>query len=362
MTITTVIPTFQRPKLLSRSIESALSQEYQDIVVVVYDNDSQDETGDVVNGFMKRDSRVSYVPRPRNIGAFANMADGVRRVQTEFYSLLNDDDFLLPSFYRKAMAAFESHPDSMFVCTSTVSVDLVEQKFQVRNADWKSGTYLPSPVAAAQMMRSHFTLPSVLMRRSLQDLIGPFDPSGDDMLYLAMAASAAPFTVVGTVGASYTIHQSSFSRTVGLRQNPAQEVYGNLLTTIDRIVRLPLSEERRLHLLIVILRHYLQTFHARNLKSYQSKQDATERLELPSLLTSSALLARLLSQTPVGLQPHLAKFAQVLARGLSKLKPGHSTNWTDLPIAMLEAMNSERHDIASFAEMIECAAQANEAS
>jgi len=66
--ITTVIPTYRRPRLLKRAILSALGQTYRNIQVCVYDNASGDETAEVVAGIANGDRRVKYYCHPTNIG------------------------------------------------------------------------------------------------------------------------------------------------------------------------------------------------------------------------------------------------------------------------------------------------------
>ncbi len=56
--ITTVIPTYRRPKLLKRAILSVLRQSYKDLQVHVYDNASDDTTEQVVADLASADSRV----------------------------------------------------------------------------------------------------------------------------------------------------------------------------------------------------------------------------------------------------------------------------------------------------------------
>jgi glycosyltransferase involved in cell wall biosynthesis len=63
--ITTVIPTYRRPRLLSRAIRSVLSQNYPHLEVHVYDNGSGDGTPQVVAELAERDPRVKYHCPPR---------------------------------------------------------------------------------------------------------------------------------------------------------------------------------------------------------------------------------------------------------------------------------------------------------
>jgi len=66
--ITTIIPTYQRPKLLRRAIKSGLNQNYPHFQVCVYDNASGDETETVVREFTAKDSRIQYFRQEKNKG------------------------------------------------------------------------------------------------------------------------------------------------------------------------------------------------------------------------------------------------------------------------------------------------------
>ena len=99
--ITTIIPTYRRPTLLKRAIESVLQQAYPHFQVWVLDNASGDETAEVVTQLTQQDKRVKYYCHPENVGAFNNFQYGLEQVSTPFFSFLSDDDMLLPDFYQQ---------------------------------------------------------------------------------------------------------------------------------------------------------------------------------------------------------------------------------------------------------------------
>jgi len=112
--ITTVIPTYRRPELLKRAIRSVLDQTYSNFKLCVYDNASNDETGRLVNAIASRDSRVHYYCHKENIGSQENFHFGLSRVDTAFFNLLSDDDFLLPGFFDSALTALVNSPEAAF--------------------------------------------------------------------------------------------------------------------------------------------------------------------------------------------------------------------------------------------------------
>ncbi|HEX4210220.1 MAG TPA: glycosyltransferase [Candidatus Binataceae bacterium] len=118
--ITTIIPTFNRPRLLERAIRSVLAQNYSDFQVCVYDNASGDETAAVVARLSREDPRVSYHCHARNIGAWNNFKYGVEQVRTPYFNFLSDDDVLLPEFFETAVNALESRPQAGLFAGATV--------------------------------------------------------------------------------------------------------------------------------------------------------------------------------------------------------------------------------------------------
>ena len=70
--VTIGIPTYNRAEMLKRSIESALSQDYAMIEVIISDNASTDDTQGICQYFIKKDNRVKYVKQLSNKGPSTN--------------------------------------------------------------------------------------------------------------------------------------------------------------------------------------------------------------------------------------------------------------------------------------------------
>jgi glycosyltransferase involved in cell wall biosynthesis len=299
--ITTIIPTFKRPRLLRRAINSVLAQSFKDVKIVVYDNASGDDTEHVVAEYSRHDPRIFYFRNISNIGAVNNIIQGVEAVTTGFYSILNDDDFILPDFYQNALMALDRYPEAGFVCAKSITIDLVYRKWQFRNCDWSPGLHRPSSEIASKMYRSHFTQTGVLLRTSMRETIGPFEKSGDDMLYLVMAAASRPFVVLNEYGAVFTMHAHSYSETVRLRGNDYLSVYEALLSTVHRIISLDLPTGRKAHLLMLATSSYGATLDARKLSQLTGRtreEGTSEMMSLPSRITASGILAIIYGITP----------------------------------------------------------------
>ena len=108
--VTVVIPTYQRPHLLPRAVESVLAQTFRDLRVLVCDNASGDETAEVMQEFARHDPRVEYRVQPRNLGPVANFNYGLQQVQTPFFVLLSDDNVLAQDFLARAVRVLQEQP------------------------------------------------------------------------------------------------------------------------------------------------------------------------------------------------------------------------------------------------------------
>ncbi len=176
-TITTVIPTYRRPALLGRAIESVLAQTYQDLEVVVLDDCSGDETGAVVEAIARRDSRVRYIAHKRNLGLAYGQAAAVDTARTPFFTILNDDDLIMPDFFATAMAEFKRYPAAKVFVGQLVYWDQQVPKLsRTFNGIGREG-YVNPPDAAIDLMSSDqsSTWTSMMFRREVLDEIGGLD-------------------------------------------------------------------------------------------------------------------------------------------------------------------------------------------
>jgi glycosyltransferase involved in cell wall biosynthesis len=211
--ITTIIPTFRRPKLLRRAIRSVLNQTYPQFRVSVYDNASGDETPRVVEDFAQRDPRVEYHGRRENIGACRNFADAAGRVSTPFFSFLSDDDILLPEFYKVALDGFHKFPAAMMSVTASV---WISEQGEVSGipilTNWRPGLYHPPDGLLHMVTNGHPEWTSVLFRRELLEQIGPPDIEVGgpfDLDFLLRTAARFPLAVTSQPGALFVIHDQS---------------------------------------------------------------------------------------------------------------------------------------------------------
>lgn len=102
--VSIIIPTYNRANYLPQAIESALSQDYPNLEVVVSDNCSTDETPEIVKKYMN-DEKFRYFRNKENIGMVRNWRKAVFEYSTgDWFLILSDDDYFIDNKYiSKAM-------------------------------------------------------------------------------------------------------------------------------------------------------------------------------------------------------------------------------------------------------------------
>jgi glycosyltransferase involved in cell wall biosynthesis len=213
--VTIMLPTYRRPALLRRALESVLAQTFHDLEVQVCDNASGDETAEIVRQFARRDGRVKYIVRERNLGMRENFIRAVDDVRAPFFTILNDDDFMFPGFIETALAALKRCTEARLFCGVVL---YATEDGTVLNAPAKlfaAGLYQPPKLM--KLMRSH-TWNGVLFRSELIAETGGLNPevTASDTDLLWRIAARWPIVLTHDLCGVFLLHQESLS-TAGRR-------------------------------------------------------------------------------------------------------------------------------------------------
>ncbi|MGC1877994.1 MAG: glycosyltransferase family A protein [Rhabdochlamydiaceae bacterium] len=216
--ITTIIPTYKRPKLLKRAIMSALNQTFSDLQVYVYDNASDDETEEIVRECIEKDARVKYHRHHQNIGLLRNYQYGLSEVKTDYFSFLSDDDVLFPWFYEEALHPLRQFPECAFSAGSAVIMSEEGKVIRVPLDLWKREGVFAPPGGLLEMI-SKYPVPScILFHKKVIDEI-PIDMSNAltwDCDFLLQIAARYPFHISKRPCGIFLHHHSSYSSSKGL--------------------------------------------------------------------------------------------------------------------------------------------------
>ena len=90
--VSVIVPTFDRGAMVGQALESIACQTYPDIEIVVIDDGSTDNTREVIDRFVRRNSRPVTFFRQENRGCAAARNQGLRLATGEFLTFLDSDD------------------------------------------------------------------------------------------------------------------------------------------------------------------------------------------------------------------------------------------------------------------------------
>ena len=103
-------------------LDSMLSQTYRDFRILILDNASTDETSELAQAYMARDSRVRYHRNEQNIGAAPNFNRVFELAEPgALFKWAAHDDLYAPTYLERCVEALGSH-DSSVLAYSIVDV------------------------------------------------------------------------------------------------------------------------------------------------------------------------------------------------------------------------------------------------
>jgi len=110
--VSVVIPTYNRAADLQRALNSVLAQTYNDWEILVVDNNSTDDTDEIVSAF--NDSRIS-IHKVNNNGVIAvSRNKGIGEAKGEFIAFLDSDDWWVPEKLEKSVNYLEKGNDLVY--------------------------------------------------------------------------------------------------------------------------------------------------------------------------------------------------------------------------------------------------------
>lgn len=95
MKISIIIPVYNVEKYIRQCIDSVLDQTFKDFELILVDDGSTDNSGEILDEYGKKDSRVIAIHK-KNEGCPAARNDGLKAGQGDYIYLMDSDDYLEP--------------------------------------------------------------------------------------------------------------------------------------------------------------------------------------------------------------------------------------------------------------------------
>ena len=219
--VSIVIPVYNREDMVSDAIDSALSQTYENIEVIVVDNCSTDKTWQVISNYQS--PKLRAYRNETNLGPVLNWKRGIELSKGEYVKLLFSDDMIPDNYISECIDSFS---DKTAFVLSPIQY-LKEDKLS------KQTIYLRKEFDVHYYFRSFYTLftdefpaspgAAIFRKRDIENAfiteipeMGEFNPmkngAGIDLLlYLMVAKNYANIRIAEKTCSIFRAHKGSFS-------------------------------------------------------------------------------------------------------------------------------------------------------
>jgi glycosyltransferase involved in cell wall biosynthesis len=104
-----IIPTYNRAGFIVEAVDTVLKQTYQEFEIIVVDDGSIDNTGEVINNKYRSDSRVRYFHKQNEErGAARNF--GLRQAKGQYAVFFDSDDLMKPHYLATLAGIIDKYP------------------------------------------------------------------------------------------------------------------------------------------------------------------------------------------------------------------------------------------------------------
>lgn len=120
-----VVTSFNYEKFIQKTLESIISQTYENFEIIIVDDCSQDKSVEICEKFIacNQDKRITLIKHEENKGQLAAMLTGLKAANGQFVSFIDSDDILLPDY---AKAHIKVHMVTSVAFTSSLIAEIDE--------------------------------------------------------------------------------------------------------------------------------------------------------------------------------------------------------------------------------------------
>ena len=142
--ISLVIPAYNIQDYLGPTLESILAQTYENLEIIVVNDGSKDNTGDVADAYAAKDSRIKVVHK-ENGGVTSARLRGVAEAKGDYIGFVDGDDFIEPDMYARLMENLQKYDADISHCGYQMvfpsRVDYYYNTGKVAEQEGKQGLY-----------------------------------------------------------------------------------------------------------------------------------------------------------------------------------------------------------------------------
>lgn len=99
--ISIITPSYKSEKFIAQTLESVLSQSYQNWEMIIVDDVSPDNSNEIIEDYCKRDNRIKLIKLEKNSGPAVARNRAIEEAKGRYIAFLDADDLWKPEKLEK---------------------------------------------------------------------------------------------------------------------------------------------------------------------------------------------------------------------------------------------------------------------
>jgi len=157
---------------LKESIQSILSQTYQNWEFIIIDDGSNDQSKEIIKRYLDKDNRIKLIENNNNIGLAASLNKGILCASGEYIARMDADDISEPTRFQKQITFLGENSTIDVLGTGAEIIDKKDNSYGYINM-----IESPSKIIKNISVKKLFFHPSVMIRKSYFDKVGLYEKS-----------------------------------------------------------------------------------------------------------------------------------------------------------------------------------------
>lgn len=130
------MPVYNEERYIRQSIEALLAQDYENIEILISDNGSTDNTGQICSDISSSSSNIIFNRFDKNVGITKNFNYVLENSTGEFFMWASGHDLWSPNYITECINLMTSYPKSVISFGSSQWVDQYNQIITARQFGW----------------------------------------------------------------------------------------------------------------------------------------------------------------------------------------------------------------------------------
>ena len=120
--VSIIIPVYNRENFVERCVKSVLAQTLRQIEIVVVDDGSTDNTGNICDQMAQWDYRLKVIHK-QNGGPSSARNQGIRSATGKYIIFLDSDDYMMPNYCESLVEMQQRYGDEALCISNLVFID-----------------------------------------------------------------------------------------------------------------------------------------------------------------------------------------------------------------------------------------------